>query len=161
MCDQSATNMTTIKNLYEETVQDHLRRGAEYKSCAFEVDGVKVFPLFDPPHLLKGIRNNLLTKKLRYIENGIVKVAKWEHIILFMEKDVEDKELRLVNKLTEAHIIKEKIPKMKVKYAAQVFSQRLSAAMKFCTSKWIIHKNRYSFIYYIVKVKAKNHLTRK
>ncbi|XP_052737630.1 uncharacterized protein LOC112053250 isoform X1 [Bicyclus anynana] len=140
VCDQSTTNMSTIKSLHEDTVQEYVKKGEEFKSDSFEVDGIKIFPLFDPPHLLKGIRNNLLLKNLRFIENGIVKVGKWEHLLMFMEKDDEEDELRLVNKLTDSHVIKEKIPKMKVKYAAQVFSQRLSNAIKFCTKHGILPK---------------------
>ncbi|KPJ07793.1 Transposable element P transposase [Papilio machaon] len=138
VCDQSAGNMSTIKSLHEDTVQEYVRRDEEFKSNGFEIDGVKIFTFFDPPHLLKGIRNNFLVKNIRFLHNGEVKIAKWEHLIMFMEKDVGDDELRLINKLTESHLIKDKIPRMKVKYAAQVFSQRLSAAIKFCTRNGVL-----------------------
>lgn len=36
-------------------------------------------PLFDVPHLIKGIRNNLITKELLYKSNDIEKVVKWEY----------------------------------------------------------------------------------
>ncbi|XP_045493197.1 uncharacterized protein LOC123692481 [Colias croceus] len=92
---------------------------------------MKVFPLFDTPHLLKGVRNNLLKKDAEFLQNGETKCAKWEHLKLLLDIDDGDDEIRLLNKLTEMHIIKDKIPKMKVKYAAQVFSQRVSSAMRF------------------------------
>ncbi|GBP56324.1 Glutathione S-transferase [Eumeta japonica] len=50
---------------------------------------------------------------------------------MLLEVDVGEHEIRLVNKLTEQHVNKDKIPKMKVSVAAQVFSQRVSAAMRF------------------------------
>ncbi|GBP13819.1 hypothetical protein EVAR_91041_1 [Eumeta japonica] len=46
---------------------------------------------------------------------------------MLLEVDVGEHEIRLVNKLTEQHVNKDKIPKMKVSVAAQVFSQRVSA----------------------------------
>ncbi|KAJ2942923.1 hypothetical protein O0L34_g15113 [Tuta absoluta] len=49
-----------------------------------------------------------------------------------------DDEIRFVNKLTEFHVIKDKIPKMKVKHAAQVFSQRVSSALRFAASKFTV-----------------------
>lgn len=56
---------------------------------------------------------------------------------MLLELDEGDDEIRLVNKLTEKHVIKNKIPKMKVKYAAQVFSQRVSSALRFSSSKYV------------------------
>ncbi|CAH0730447.1 unnamed protein product, partial [Brenthis ino] len=85
----------------------------------FEVNSMKVFPLFDTPHLLKGIRNNLLNKDAKFIENGQEKWAKWEHLKMLLAIDVGDDEIRLVNKLTENHVNKDKLKKMKVKLAAQ------------------------------------------
>lgn len=49
--------------------------------------------------------------------------------------DVGKDEIRLVNKLTDYHVIENKIQKMKVKYAAQVFSQRVSSAIGFLASE--------------------------
>ncbi|GBP61815.1 Vacuolar protein-sorting-associated protein 36 [Eumeta japonica] len=54
---------------------------------------------------------------------------------MLLEVDVGEHEIRLVNKLTEQHVNKDKIPKMKVSVAAQVFSQRVSAAMRFWQEK--------------------------
>ncbi|KAF9794873.1 hypothetical protein SFRURICE_005108 [Spodoptera frugiperda] len=51
---------------------------------------------------------------------------------MLLAVDDGDDEIRLVNKLTEMHVDKNKIPKMKVKFAAQVFSQRVSSALRFC-----------------------------
>lgn len=56
--------------------------------------------------------------------------------------DVGDDEIRLVNKLTENHVNKDKLNKMKVKLAAQVFSQRVSAVLRFSAS-------RYKFFYFL------------
>lgn len=136
VCDQSSTNVSVINSLKNETKQKYLSEGREYKSTGFEIDGTKIFPVFDPPHLLKGLRNNLLTKDLRFIQDGEVKYAKWDHLKMLLDVDVGEDDIRLVNKLTECHVNKDKIPKMKVKHAAQVFSQRVSAAMRFLASQY-------------------------
>ncbi|CAG4944833.1 unnamed protein product [Colias eurytheme] len=131
ICDQASSNVKVIKMLQEDTKNKYKQRGIIYESNAFEIENMKVFPEFDTPHLLKGVRNNLLKKDAEFLQNGETKCAKWEHLKLLLDIDDGDDEIRLLNKLTEMHIIKEKIPKMKVKYAAQVFSQRVSSAMRF------------------------------
>lgn len=70
--------------------------------------------------------------------NGQERWAKWEHLKMLLAIDVGDDEIRLVNKLTESHINKDKFKKMKVKLAAQVFSQRVSSALRFSGSKCIL-----------------------
>ncbi|XP_045535436.1 uncharacterized protein LOC106716651 [Papilio machaon] len=130
VCDQSQTNVGAIKSLKDDTMKKYLRQAVEYKSHGFEVDEHKIFPLYDTPHLLKGVRNNLLRKNARFSDIQ-EKVAKWDHIKMLFEKDVGEHEIRFVNKLTEYHVFENKIPKMKVKYAAQVFSQRVSSALGF------------------------------
>lgn len=46
--------------LKREADSEFIRRGEENKLLGFTVNGQEVIPLYDPPHLLKGIRNNLL-----------------------------------------------------------------------------------------------------
>ncbi|CAB3259517.1 unnamed protein product [Arctia plantaginis] len=140
VCDQSSTNMSVIKSLINDTKRKYLLEGKEFKSLSFEYNGSKIFPVFDPPHLLKGLRNNLLTKNLRFIQNGVVKFAKWEHLQMLLDADPGEDDIRLVNKLTESHVVPEKIPKMKVKHAAQVFSQRVSATMRYLANHDILPK---------------------
>ncbi|CAH2100779.1 unnamed protein product [Euphydryas editha] len=132
VCDQSTINNKVINDLLEETKANYYRKGEEARELAFEIANEKIYPLFDPPHLLKGIRNNLITKDLHYIQDGKKKIAKWDHLKLLLNIDSGEDDLRMCNKLTEAHVLPEKIPKMKVKHAAQVFSQRVSSALRFC-----------------------------
>lgn len=136
VCDQSTINNKVINELIKETKVDCLRLGNEPRDSSFAVENNNIFPLFDPPHLLKGIRNNLLTKELRFTQEDEVKTAKWIHLKLLLDIDAGEDDLRMCNKLTEAHVLIEKIPKMKVKHAAQVFSQRVSGALRFCASKY-------------------------
>ncbi|XP_045541578.1 uncharacterized protein LOC123723075 [Papilio machaon] len=53
---QSQTNVGAIKSLKDDTMKKYLRQAVEYKSHGFEVDEHKIFPLYDTPHLLKGVR---------------------------------------------------------------------------------------------------------
>lgn len=135
ICDQATTNVSVIRSLQDDTKIKYLQQNKQYNSKAFEIDDLKIYPLFDSPHLLKGVRNNLLIKNAKFVQNGKMKCAKWDHLELLLDVDEGEDEIRLVNKLTEYHVKKDKIPKMKVKYAAQAFSQRVSAAMRFLASK--------------------------
>ena len=130
-CDQGATNMAAINALINETKQQYLRNGIEYTGGFFEVEGEIIYPLFDPPHLIKGIRNNLLSKDLQYEMDGKKRIAKWSHLVALYKRGPGYKGVRMVPKLTARHVIKPLIPKMKVKYATQIFSKTVSVAMGF------------------------------
>lgn len=68
--------------------------------------------IYDPPHLIKGLRNNFLNKDI--IENG--KISKWRDIVDVYETDCNHTEARLLHKLNDQHVIPEKIKKMKVRF---------------------------------------------
>ena len=59
----------------------------------------KIFVMYDPPHLLKNIRNNL--KKGDFNVNG--NIVSWQHIIDFYCFD-KSHEIRMAPKLTDKHI---------------------------------------------------------
>jgi len=85
-----------------------------------------------------GIRNNLLTKNLIFTIDNITYEAKWQHIIDLYRKDSEMENMKMLPRLTDNHVIPQKISKMKVKCAAQVFSQRVSSLMAFLACKYNI-----------------------
>lgn len=62
--------------------------------------------------------------------NGEKKVAKWSHIEQLYSLDIKEPSLRICSKLTDAHVIKDKINKMKVSYCTQVFSHSVGALLK-------------------------------
>ena len=84
------------------------------------------------------MRNNLLTKELKFSMDGVVKVAKWEHIMQLYQHNPTYKGLKIIKDLTENHCNKDKIPKMKVKYAAQLFSQTVGKTMGYLAGKSIM-----------------------
>lgn len=113
----------------------------------FEVGNVEIVALYDPPHLLKGIRNNLLTKDLAInCQNGVPddQVATWDVIktVWLMDKKINKIRPQL-KKLTKAHVIEDKIKKMRVKHAAQVFSGTVAGCIETLTrSKCMYSHNK-------------------
>ena len=90
----------------------------------FELNGKKYFAMYDPPHLLKSVRNNLLKYDFEF--DG--KVAKWAHIKELFRKD-QKLPTRMALKLTGKHLNPNGFTKIKVKLAKQVLSHTLSAAI--------------------------------
>uniref|UniRef100_A0A2A4J5S8 THAP-type domain-containing protein n=1 Tax=Heliothis virescens TaxID=7102 RepID=A0A2A4J5S8_HELVI len=84
----------------------------------------KIYYIFDVPHLIKCIRNNLLTHNFVCDDKKI----SWEYIELMYSSQKENM-LGLIPKLTDAHINPNTLQKMRVKYAAQVFSRSVYATM--------------------------------
>ncbi|CAG4948119.1 unnamed protein product [Colias eurytheme] len=153
VCDQGTSNTAAINSLIEANREEHLRRNQVLREKVFTVDGQVVIPLYDVPHMLKGLRNNLLTKNLQYVINGESKVAKWEHIVELYHNNPTYKGLKIIKNLTESHCLKEKIPKMKVKYAAQLFSQTVGKTMGYLAEIGILSeesKNTADFIILLI-----------
>jgi len=84
--------------------------------------------------LLKSTRNNFLTKDIdidfRKTCNEAKKYASWNHIdtIFEIDKNCFLKQQQL-SKITGKHINPKLIPKMRVKYASQIFSKTLANFM--------------------------------
>ena len=92
----------------------------------FEYNNKKYFLMFDPPHLLKCVRNNLMKHVFKFGQL----TATWKDIKDFYEKDKE-LTIRAAPKLTERHINPNNFCKMKVKYASQILSHTVAASL--CT----------------------------
>lgn len=158
VCDQGTANVSAINYLTSETERSYTRLKKEYQGGFFEIDGHKVVPLFDPPHLLKGMRNNLLNKDLVFSQDGVVKLASWKHVIQFFELDNlggED-DRRMCPRLTTEHVYPAKIKKMKVKCCSQVFSQRVSSIMRHLAqcSRQLCHQEQKGIYDLIVTLKV-------
>ncbi len=95
----------------------------------------KYFYMFDPPHLLKSIRNNLHKYIFQFANTAGNKdekpynLANWEVIKQYYEID-KNQNFRLTPKLTDSHIYLPAFSKMKVKWAAQVLSRSVAAALE-------------------------------
>lgn len=89
------------------------------------VGNTELVVIYDPPHLLKGTRNNLLNKHLEIKLDSNTYYASWQIIEQAYEIDKADQHKytgRHLNRITEQCIYPEHMKKMKVAYAARVFS---------------------------------------
>ena len=90
----------------------------------FTYQDSKVFVMYDPPHLMKSIRNNL--KKHGYVVDG--HDVLWEHIQQFFDMD-SAKPVRLAPRLTRKHLELPPFAPLNVSLAAQVLSHSVAAGM--------------------------------
>lgn len=129
VCDQGASNQAAINYLINDSLMKQSRSGQENDVRFFKVNGRKVIPLYDPPHLIKGIRNNLLQRNLIWKKPETLLTAKWSDVELAYKIDNASGELRVMPKLTENHVNRHKLKKMKVACATQVLSHSVSSVM--------------------------------
>jgi hypothetical protein len=121
VADQGTNNQSLFRN--------HLMVTKE--KPYIEQNGRKIFTMFDSPHLLKSVRNNL--EKHDFVLDG--KRISWEHLRKFFEYDIANvSEIRLAPKLSHNHIYTPPLRHMKVKYATQIFSHTVYAALNACAS---------------------------
>ncbi|XP_072398747.1 uncharacterized protein [Diabrotica undecimpunctata] len=146
VCDQGSNNRAAINYLIKDTKikysneLDHLEKQKTYsskyfdlknkiKEYVFEVDGRRIIPIYDVPHVFKGLRNNLLKYNLHFTSNNEEKVATWDHIYTAYKMDPHLGSLRLIPKITEQHVNPDRINKMKVANCTQVFSHSVAQAI--------------------------------
>lgn len=91
------------------------------------MSGQKLSVVFDTPHLLKGIRNNFITKNMLFNGN----IATWNDIVAVYRADCQLVHTRIHKNLSDHHVIPAKIKKMKVSVAAQALSAKTSALLKY------------------------------
>lgn len=95
------------------------------------INDEEIVPLYDPPHLLKCLRNNFLNKDIEIdfdvpnLREEDRKIASWKHIVTAYEIDVYSGFIERNLDLKEQHIYPDKRNKMKVKLMMQVFSRKM------------------------------------
>ena len=114
ICDQGATNV----NLFEKLL------GVTVNTPFFKHDNNNILFMYDPPHLLKSVRNNL--KKSGFTVDG--KDILWQHIASFYELD-SSKPIRMAPRLTKKHLNLPPFAPLRVRLAAQVLSHSVAAGM--------------------------------
>lgn len=138
--DQGSANCGAIKILNQETRSYYIKNELPYNDEFYEIElenneRLKLVHIYDVPHLIKCIRNNLIAKDLVFTINNDVECAKMSHLVDLYNVDNAIPDCKILPRLTDQHIIPEKIMKMKVKNATQVFSQRVSSTMNFLACK--------------------------
>ena len=86
----------------------------------------KIFFVFDPPHIMKCLRNNFQSYDIEFKPG---KFARWDHIKALWNLECQAK-IRLVLKLSASHIFLGVGQKMKVVLAIQIFSHSVAAAIR-------------------------------
>lgn len=120
VCDQSTTNSKGLRELGVTVETPYF----------FSERGEQIFALFDPPHLLKSLRNNLLTHD--FLCND--QIVSFSDIRKLYEIEIKSETTRAAHQLTPSHIWPNSFQKMSVSLAAQVFSHTTSAALKTAVS---------------------------
>ncbi|KAI4468052.1 thap domain-containing protein 9 [Holotrichia oblita] len=129
ICDQGSNNVAAITSLIAQTRRRNLKNQIDSTDSIFQIGNTRIIPLYDTPHLIKGIRNNLLKHDLCFEINSQKKIAKWDHIYTAYKMDSYIGNIRTMPKLTEYHVNPSTIKKMKVSYCSQVFSHSVAQAI--------------------------------
>ena len=95
----------------------------------FMHNGKKIFFIFDTPHIIKAIRNNLINYNFHVDD----KVASWKDIEALYRIDSKNA-IRCCPKLTSKHMCPNGFLKMKVKLATQVLSHSVAAGLNMAVS---------------------------
>ena len=80
--------------------------------------------MYDPPCLLKNMRNNFKKHGFVIGDNEI----KWDHVVRFFEKD-SSQQIRLAPKLTKKHIELPPFAPLRVSLDAQVLSHSVASGV--------------------------------
>ena len=116
VCDQGSNNRSFIQHLEKVTIEKpYIMHGNK-----------QVFVFYDPPHLLKNVRNNLKKADLRVGE----KIVSWQHIVDFYNID-KMQMIQMAPKLKERHIELPPFSAMRVNLAAQVLIHSVAAGISF------------------------------
>ena len=111
--------------------QTHLK--VDVKKPYFIHRDEKIFAMYDPPHLIKSVRNNF--KKHGFQVDG--KDVIWDHVKEFFDID-QSKPVRLAPKLTKQHIDLPPFSPLRVRLATQVLSHSVSAGIQFMAEEQLI-----------------------
>lgn len=97
----------------------------------FDSENVKVYALYDYPHLFKSVRNTLLKTNFIFPDKILnEKVEASFGIIRAIYEDEKTKITKKIPKLTQQHIYPNNFDKMRVKFATQILSNTTAAAIR-------------------------------
>ena len=114
ICDQGSNNRQFLET-FEKVTSDR---------PFITVDSKNISVIYDPPHLLKNIRNNF--KKHGFIMNN--QPIKWQYVTQFYCFD-KSNTIRMAPKLHDKHIDLPPFSAMRVNLAAQVLSHSVAAGI--------------------------------
>lgn len=80
----------------------------------FDYKETQIYAFFNPPHLIKRVRSNLMKYKFKLGEQTI----SWDHVVSFVSEDSK-RAVKLAPKITNRHINVNSFAKMRVKLPLQ------------------------------------------
>ena len=119
--------------------------GVSKTSPMFEFSGNKLAFLFDVPHIIKLIRNHLITKDLLFKSGNVEGIIKWKDIKHHLEPMLT-KVLVECPRLTETHLNPLGFSKMRVKLATQLFSHSVASSFNYAIARGELPENPYRLI---------------
>ena len=124
VCDQGSTNIAALKILCFSKIKSYIQHPSLKN---------RIHIIFDPPHIIKSVRNNLMRHNIN-IDGNIVS---WNHIRMLYELD-KCNPIRLAPKLTDKHLDPGAFLKMRVNLATQVLSHQVATALSLCVTANIL-----------------------
>ncbi len=109
-----------------ETVNVLKKCSSKKNGIGYTIDNHELVHIYDVPHIMKNVRNNLLVSDIEY-DDG--KVAKFQHIIKYFKLD---QSLNQMSHLTMKHLNPTGKSKMKAKFAPQVLGARVADGIEMC-----------------------------
>ena len=121
ICDQGSNNRSFLQKLEKVSIdKPYIVHNTN-----------KVYIVYDPPHLLKNVRNNFMKSNYKYDSTKI----KWEYVVDIYNID-KAMAIRMAPKLTDKHITLPPFTAMRVNLAAQTLSHSVAAGINtLCTVK--------------------------
>lgn len=154
-CDQVRVNLKAVDQLMDPNCVGKKPKTPTGGLLTYKIRDTTIIHIFDPPHLIKGIRNNLMTKNLSHYvrkrwnisENDFNKNLHEQSPLTASWDDVRDLyhfssrgSTKLLPKISKEHIDPKK-RKMKVSVAAQVFSETYGTVMLQCSQKQLLPRD--------------------
>lgn len=78
LSDQGKTNVAAINIINSNIILD---QGLENCNERYIIDEYEIVYMYNPPHLLKCIQNNLLTKNVKFILNNTDYTTSWKFVL--------------------------------------------------------------------------------
>ncbi|KAJ6648165.1 DNA transposase THAP9 [Pseudolycoriella hygida] len=155
VCDAVNSNMAAVKRLINPKCVRGIMLG---KLLEYTVRDATICHYFDPPHLIKSVRNNMMVKNLnhtvsfneaKFRPNGVLawnkknkqhRSASWSDLRDFYRFNNTGAFFNLIPKITDEHLDPTR-HKMKVKIATQVFSGTVGRNMYLCWKRNVFKNN--------------------
>ena len=112
ICDQGTNNRWFLQTLEKVSVEQPY----------IVYNNKNVFVIYDPPHLIKNVQNNLMKSNYKYDDVEV----RWQYIVDFYNRD-KTMHIRMAPKLTDKHITLPPFSAMHVNLAAQTLSHSVAA----------------------------------